>query len=131
MNSNELKPKYVFEQFARINTIPRPSKREEKMIEYLRQWGESHGLETVVDETGNVLIRKGATPGYEDRKTVVLHQLVADRQEIELFDGRSGFADTPVQQHVELVSLLPAHSYQSRNINRLEERDHRIWSLHP
>ena len=72
MNSNELKPKSVFEQFARINTIPRPSKREEKMIAYLRQWGESHGLETIVDETGNVLIRKGATPGYENRKTVIL-----------------------------------------------------------
>ena len=66
-----------------------------------------------------------------DRKAVVLHQLVADRQEIELFDGRSGFADTPVQQHVELVSLLLAYSYQARNINRLEECDHRVGSLHP
>ena len=72
MNKNELKPASVFEQFAKINEIPRPSKREEKMIEYLRQWGESRGLETKVDETGNVLIRKPATPGYEDRKTVIL-----------------------------------------------------------
>jgi len=72
MNKTELKPAVVFEQFAKINEIPRPSKREEKMIEYLRQWGKSHGLETKVDETGNVLIRKPATPGYEQRKTVVL-----------------------------------------------------------
>ena len=72
MNKNDLKPAIVFAEFAKINEIPRPSKREEKMIEYLRNWGESHGLETKVDETGNVLIRKPATPGMEDRKTVIL-----------------------------------------------------------
>ncbi len=72
MNKSDLKPACVFEQFAKINEIPRPSKREEKMIEYLKQFGESHGLETVVDETGNVIIRKGATPGFEKRETVIL-----------------------------------------------------------
>lgn len=72
MNKSELKPAVVFEQFAKINEIPRPSKREEKMIEYLRNFGESRGLETKVDEVGNVIIRKGATPGYEDCKTVIL-----------------------------------------------------------
>lgn len=72
MNKSTLKPASVFEQFAKINEIPRPSKREEKMIEYLKNWGESHGFETKVDETGNVLIRKPATKGYEDKKTVIL-----------------------------------------------------------
>ena len=72
MNSIELKPKSVFDHFARINAIPRPSKREEKMIAYLKEWGESHGLDTRVDKVGNVIIRKPATPGYEDRKTVIL-----------------------------------------------------------
>ena len=48
MNKNELKPAAVFEQFAKINAIPRPSKREEKMIEYLKEWGESRGLDTKV-----------------------------------------------------------------------------------
>ncbi len=72
MNKSDLKPQGVFAQFARINAIPRPSKREEKMIEYLKNWGESHGLETKVDETGNVLIRKPATKGMENRKTVIL-----------------------------------------------------------
>ena len=71
MKNAELTPKCVFEQFARINSIPRPSKREEKMIDYLTRFGRERGLETLVDETGNVLIRKGATPGYEDRETVV------------------------------------------------------------
>ena len=55
MNKSDLKPARVFEQFAKINQIPRPSKHEEKMIEYLKEFGESRGLETKVDETGNVL----------------------------------------------------------------------------
>ena len=55
MNKSDLKPARVFEQFAKINQIPRPSKHEGKMIEYLKQFGQSRGLETVVDETGNVI----------------------------------------------------------------------------
>lgn len=72
MSNVQLKPARVFEQFAKINQIPRPSKHEEKMIAYLKEFGQSHGLETVVDETGNVLIRKPATKGLENRKTVIL-----------------------------------------------------------
>ena len=68
----ELKPASVFQQFAKINEIPRQSKHEEKMIEYLKNWGESHGLPTKVDATGNVIISKPATPGYENRKTLIL-----------------------------------------------------------
>ena len=72
MNKNKLNPACVFEQFAKINTIPRPSKHEEKMIAFLKEFGESRNLETIVDETGNVLIRKNATPGYENRETIIL-----------------------------------------------------------
>ena len=72
MNKNDLKPAVVFAEFAKINEIPRPSKREEKMIEYLKNWGETHGLATNVDETGNVIIRKPATTGMENCKTVIL-----------------------------------------------------------
>ena len=72
MNKNDLKPAVVFQQFAKINEIPRPSKHEEKMIDYLKNWGESHGLDTKVDETGNVIILKPATKGMDNRKTVIL-----------------------------------------------------------
>ena len=72
MEKIQLKPAHVFEMFARINAIPRPSKREEKMISFLKDFGESLGLETKVDETGNVLIRKLATPGMEQKPTVIL-----------------------------------------------------------
>ena len=72
MEKIELKPALVFEMFARINAVPRPSKREEKMIDFLRNFGESLALETKVDETGNVLIRKPATPGMEHKPTIIL-----------------------------------------------------------
>ncbi len=72
MEKIELKPASVFEMFARINAVPRPSKKEEKMIAFLKDFGEGLGLETIVDETGNVLIRKPASAGMEDRPTVIL-----------------------------------------------------------
>ena len=100
MNKSTLKPASVFEQFARINEIPRPSKREEKMIEYLKNWGESHGLETKVDATGNVLIRKPATKGYENRKTVILQShmdMVCDK----LVDVDFDFDKDAIQTYVD------------------------------
>ena len=72
MEKIELKPAAVFEMFARINKVARPSKREEKMIAFLKDFGESLGLETKVDETGNVLIRKPASKGMEQKPTVIL-----------------------------------------------------------
>ena len=100
MNKNDLKPAVVFAEFAKINEIPRPSKREEKMIEYLKNWGESHGLTTKVDETGNVLIRKPATPGMEHCKTVILQShmdMVCDK----LVDVEFDFDTDPIRTYVD------------------------------
>ncbi|HBE55236.1 MAG TPA: cytosol nonspecific dipeptidase, partial [Prevotellaceae bacterium] len=72
MSEFELKPASVFECFAQINRVPRPSKKEEQMIKFLLDFGHNLGLESVRDETGNVLIRKPATPGMENRKTLIL-----------------------------------------------------------
>ena len=63
----QLKPQSVFDCFAQINQVPRPSKREEKITAFLRKFGEDLGLETLVDEAGNVLIRKPGTPGFQNR----------------------------------------------------------------
>ena len=96
----KLEPKIVFDQFAQINKIPRPSKHEEIMIEYLKDFGKSHNLETVVDETGNVLIKKPATKGYEDRPTVVLQShmdMVCDK----LVDVDFDFYNDPIQTYVD------------------------------
>ena len=100
MEKNLLKPASVFEQFAKINTIPRPSKREEKMIEYLKEFGQQHNLETKVDETGNVLIYKPATPGYENRPTVILQShmdMVCDK----LIDVDFDFDTDAIQTYVD------------------------------
>ena len=71
-NNSLLQPSIVFDCFAEVNKVPRPSKKEEKMIAFLQAFGEGLGLPTKVDETGNVCISKPATPGHEHRKTVIL-----------------------------------------------------------
>jgi dipeptidase D len=68
----QLEPARLWNYFADLNAVPRASKREERVIEFARSFGESLGLKTSVDEVGNVIIRKPATAGMEDRATVVL-----------------------------------------------------------
>ncbi|WP_074408047.1 MULTISPECIES: aminoacyl-histidine dipeptidase [Aquimarina] len=74
MNSEirSLEPKVIWNKFADLNAVPRPSKKEERVIAFMKNFGESLGLTTEIDKVGNVLIRKPATPGMEDRKVVVM-----------------------------------------------------------
>jgi dipeptidase D len=74
MNSvlNNLQPSLVFKYFEEISQIPRGSKNEKAISDYLRNFGESLGLETIQDESLNIIIRKPATPGYEQAPGVVL-----------------------------------------------------------
>jgi dipeptidase D len=67
-----LEPKELWNYFAELNSIPRPSKREHRAIEFAKNFGLSLGLETIVDEIGNVIIKKKATPGMEDRVPVIM-----------------------------------------------------------
>ena len=67
-----LEPKNLWNKFADLNAVPRPSKKEERVIEFIKNFGTSLGLETFEDEIRNVIIRKPATAGMENRKTVVL-----------------------------------------------------------
>ncbi len=67
-----LEPKAVWNHFADLNAVPRPSKKEERVIQFMVDFGKSLNLETSVDKIGNVIIRKPASKGMEDRKTVVL-----------------------------------------------------------
>lgn len=72
MTIKELEPSLVWKNFHALTQIPRPSKKEAKAVEYLYRFGKSLGLETIKDETGNIIIRKPATPGMENRKGVIL-----------------------------------------------------------
>jgi len=67
-----LEPKNLWNKFADLNEVPRPSKKEERVIEFMKNFGNSLKLETQVDKVGNVIIKKPATKGMEDRKAVVL-----------------------------------------------------------
>ena len=103
MNSEirNLEPKTVWNNFVDLNAVPRPSKKEEKVIAFMVDFGKKLNLETFVDKVGNVIIKKPATNGFENRKTVVMqshldmvHQKNADtifdfdKQGIEMYvDG--------------------------------------------
>src|SRR5208337_4242349 len=67
-----LQPASLWNHFEEICKIPHPSKHEEKIREYIVGWAKGLGLDTKVDEVGNVIIRKPATKGMEDRKGIIL-----------------------------------------------------------
>ena len=67
-----LEPKALWKNFYSLTQIPRPSRKEGKVIEFVKKFGEDLGLETIVDEVGNVIIKKPATAGMEDRKGIIL-----------------------------------------------------------
>ena len=67
-----LEPKVLWNQFANLNAVPRPSKKEDRVIAFMKDFGNQLGLETFEDAIRNVIIRKPATPGMENRKSVVL-----------------------------------------------------------
>ncbi|MBR9756499.1 MAG: aminoacyl-histidine dipeptidase [Algicola sp.] len=74
MNSEirALEPKVLWNKFADLNAVPRPSKKEARVIAFMKKFGEDLGLETLVDKVGNVIVKKPASPGMEDRQTVVM-----------------------------------------------------------
>jgi len=67
-----LEPKELWNKFADLNAVPRPSKKEEKVIAFMKDFGKKLGFETIEDEVGNVIIKKPATAGMENRKTIVM-----------------------------------------------------------
>lgn len=97
--SMNLSPKEVFECFEMVTRVPRPSKREEKMIEFLLNFGKELGLEALADSAGNVIIRKPATAGFENKKTVILQShmdMVCEKNADSDFDFMNDAIDTYV-----------------------------------
>jgi len=72
MPLSSIAPQNVWKNFSKLNAVPRASKKEEAVIAFMVSFGEQLALETYVDSVGNVIIKKPATPGFENRKTVVL-----------------------------------------------------------
>ena len=96
----DLEPNGVWRNFYSLTQIPRPSKKEAKVIAFMKQWGEEHGLETLVDECGNVIMRKPATPGMENRKGVIL-QAHLDMVPQKNADKVHDFENDPIETHIE------------------------------
>jgi dipeptidase D len=72
MSIRNLEPKALWNHFADLNAVPRPSKKEERVIQFMVDFGNSLGLETKKDAIQNVIIKKNATPGMENRTTLIL-----------------------------------------------------------
>jgi dipeptidase D len=68
----QLEPKALWNKFADLNAVPRPSKKEGRVIQFMKDFGAHLNLETIEDEVGNVIIKKPATFGMEDRKAIVM-----------------------------------------------------------
>ena len=89
MNVRELEPISVWNHFADLNAVPRPSKKEERVIAFIQNFGKKLGLETYTDKVGNVIIKKPATDGMENRQTVILQShldMVHQKNADTLFD---------------------------------------------
>ena len=100
MTEIDLKPKCVFDCFAKVNSVPRPSKKEEQMISFLIDFGNQLGLETERDKVGNVIIRKPASPCMENRKILILQShmdMVCEKNNDVQFD----FEKDAIQTYVE------------------------------
>lgn len=97
---NTLKPEGVWKYFREITLVPRPSKKEEKIVQYLIDFATSNQLKHKVDKVGNVVIYKPATAGYENRKTVVLQShvdMVCEKNSDKEFD----FDHDPIEVKIE------------------------------
>ena len=95
-----LQPKAVWHFFHEITQIPRPSKKEEQIINYLKSFGEKYKLNTKTDKAGNVLICKPGTKGYENKKTTILQahiDMVCEKNSDTIFN----FETDPIQTYIE------------------------------
>lgn len=95
-----LAPKEVWNNFADLNAVPRPSKKEEKVIAFMQEFGKKLGLETLTDAAGNVVIKKPATKGYENKTTLVL-QSHLDMVHQKNNDTNFDFATQGIEMYVD------------------------------
>lgn len=100
MSIKNLEPNGLWKNFYNLTQIPRPSKKEAKVVAFVKEFGEKLGLETIVDKVGNVIIRKPATPGYENRMGVVL-QAHLDMVPQKNSDKVHDFEKDPIETYIE------------------------------
>lgn len=100
MTIKDLEPKSVWTAFYELSQVPRPSKHEEKAQQFLLDWGKEHGVSVRKDETGNIIFTKPATPGYENRRGVIL-QAHVDMVPQKTADTVHDFLKDPIQTQID------------------------------
>lgn len=98
--ADSMEPQLFWQNFYSLTQIPRPSHHEEQVSAFLAKFGADLGLETIVDDVGNVIIRKSATKGMEDRPGVVL-QAHMDMVAQKTSDSAHDFLTDPIDAYVE------------------------------
>ena len=96
----DLAPKGVWKNFYALTQIPRPSGHTEKVAAFLVDFAQKNGAEAYIDEAGNVVMKKGATPGYEDRETTVL-QAHMDMVPQKTKDSTHNFETDPLDVYID------------------------------
>jgi dipeptidase D len=97
---SELQPQLVWDIFEEITKVPRPSKKEEKIIAWTKEFGKKYNCEMQEDKLGNLVLRKPATPGMEDRKAIVIQghvDMVCEKNSDVEFD----FDNDPIQVYID------------------------------
>ena len=100
MTIRDLEPKAVWENFYGLTRVPRPSKHEEKVQEYLLKWGKDHGVDVKRDDTGNIIFTAPATPGFENRKGVIM-QAHMDMVPQKTADTDHDFLTDPIETEID------------------------------
>lgn len=96
----DLQPQAIWENFYKLTQVPRPSNHEEKAREFMLQWAKENQIEATMDEAGNIIMRKSATPGMENRKGVILQghlDMVPQKNE----DTEHDFTKDPIQAYID------------------------------
>jgi len=100
MSVRELEPRVIWNHFEDLNAVPRASKKEERVRQFMIDFGNSLGLETLEDEIGNVVIKKPATAGMEDRETIILQSHI-DMVHQKNSDTNFDFDSQGIQSYVD------------------------------
>ena len=95
-----LKPAAIWSNFHALTQVPRPSGHLEKVQQFLLDWAKEHNVEAFQDPAGNIVMRKPATPGYEDRKVVLL-QAHMDMVPQKTPESTHNFETDPIETYIE------------------------------
>ena len=97
---SNLEPQGLWGYFEDLCKVPRPSKKEEKVIDFLMNWAKENNIEAIKDEIGNILMKKPATQGMENRKTIIMQShmdMVCEKNNDTVHD----FDNDPIQPYID------------------------------